>query len=93
MKKKTIDQLCCPFDKGDLSLEVINYNEEEQAVVEGILHCATCQRVYPIISGIPIMTPDEYREESLEKPVLEKWQNLVEQRTQAKLTAEKVMEE
>lgn len=72
------NKLCCPFDHSDLSLHVITIEEERKEVIEGILTCPDCRRVYPIISGIPIMTPDEYREESLEKPLLEKWQQLLD---------------
>lgn len=76
MNYETIkDKLCCPFDKSDLTLEPITMDQENKLVLEGILSCNSCQRVYPIISGIPIMTPDEFREEALEKPILEKWQN------------------
>ena len=34
--------------------------EEEEHVVEGILHCsaATCQREYPIVDGIPLIVAD-----------------------------------
>lgn len=69
------DKLCCPFDKSDLSLEIITLDEEQSKVIEGILSCGACQRVYPIIHGIPIMNPDEFREKSLEQPLLDKWQN------------------
>lgn len=73
MKLDTIkNKLCCPFDKSDLNLQVITLAEENE-VLEGILTCDTCRRVYPIISGIPIMTPDEFREPSLEAPVLDRW--------------------
>ena len=78
MKYETIkDKLCCPFDKSDLTLEAITIDEETQNVIEGILSCNSCRRVYPIISGIPIMSPDEYREETLEKPLLDKWQKIL----------------
>ena len=78
MKYETIkDKLCCPFDKSDLTLEPITLDEENRNVIEGILTCDSCHRVYPIISGIPIMTPDEYREEALEKPLLDKWKKML----------------
>lgn len=77
MRIKTIEKLCCPFDKADLELTIINQDETEN-VMEGLLICKDCQRVYPIIKGIPIMSPDEYREFKLEKPVLERWQKYLD---------------
>jgi len=72
MNLKTINKLCCPFDHADLALEVISRDLTEN-VIEGILTCSRCSRFFPIIRGIPIMSPDEYREFSLEKPILESW--------------------
>lgn len=73
MKLETIlHKLCCPFDKSDLDLTIITQDEDKN-IIEGILKCADCRRVYPIVSGIPIMTPDQYRETNLEQPLFEKW--------------------
>lgn len=72
MQLKTIEKLCCPFDKQDLKLTIVTQDMHE-TVLEGILHCTHCKRIYPIIQGIPIMAPDEYREMSLEQPLLERW--------------------
>lgn len=63
--------LCCPFDKKDLELNIITQVEED--IIEGYFVCYDCKRIYPIVKGVPIMNPDEYREFSLEKPLLEKW--------------------
>lgn len=49
------EKLCCPFDKSDVDLQVITVNDETKEVIEGILTCEECRRVYPIISGIPII--------------------------------------
>lgn len=92
MRKKIIDKLCCPFDKSDLSLEIITYNEESRDILEGILHCDKCQRIYPVISGIPIMTPDEFREKSLEEPVIEKWKNLIKSKDSSEIGQTKSIE-
>ncbi|MDT0642654.1 Trm112 family protein [Zunongwangia sp. F363] len=73
MKLATIDKLCCPFDKEEIALTSISKDLEEN-VIEGFLTCKKCRRIYPIIKGIPIMNPDEYREFKLEQPILEKWQ-------------------
>jgi uncharacterized protein YbaR (Trm112 family) len=72
MRLKTIEKLCCPFDKGDLSLKVLA-KDTEQNVIEGILSCAHCKRNYPIVYGVPIMSPDEYRQKQLEQPIMEQW--------------------
>ncbi len=73
MKLKTIDKLCCPFDKADVELTTITKDVDEN-IIEGFLTCKKCKRIYPIVKGIPIMNPDEYRELELEKPLLEQWQ-------------------
>lgn len=73
MRIETINKLCCPFDKADLELTTVS-KDVEGNVLEGYFVCTTCKRIYPIIKGIPIMNPDEYREFQLEQPLLEKWQ-------------------
>ena len=77
MKLETIEKLCCPFDKQDLTLKIIAEDAQEN-ILEGWLNCPECTRIYPIIKGIPIMNPDEYREAQLEQPVLDRWQNQLE---------------
>ncbi|WP_295769609.1 Trm112 family protein [uncultured Mucilaginibacter sp.] len=72
MKLKTIEKLCCPFDKHDLTLQVLAKDTTEN-IIEGILSCTHCQRKYPIVYGVPIMAPDEYRQIPLEQPILERW--------------------
>lgn len=72
MHLKTIEKLCCPFDKADLNLKAF-VKDTEHNVLEGILTCTSCKRNYPIFYGVPIMAPDEYRQMVLEKPILEKW--------------------
>lgn len=76
MKIETIDKLCCPFDKADVVLSIIKKDEQDN-VLEGILLCGYCKRIYPIVAGIPIMSPDEYRDFKLEQPILDKWQKLL----------------
>lgn len=71
MKTSLLEKLCCPQDQYDLALQVFSQKEDE--IIEGLFTCPQCQRYYPIIYGIPIMTPDEYREKALEAPILEKW--------------------
>jgi uncharacterized protein YbaR (Trm112 family) len=74
MRIETIKKLCCSFDKGDLKLTIVSKDTKDN-ILEGILFCDECKRVYPIVSGIPIMSPDEYREFKLERPLLERWTN------------------
>jgi len=71
MRLSFLDKMACPFDKLDLSIKI--FKQEQDEITEGILTCAHCQRYYPIVHGIPIMSPDEYREIKLELPLLEKW--------------------
>lgn len=71
MKTALLDKLCCPQDKSDLELNIFKQNGDE--IIEGLFTCNECKRYYPIIYGIPIMTPDEYREKALEEPLLKKW--------------------
>lgn len=71
MKISTIEKLCCSFDKADLELTIVT-KDIDGNIIEGILCCSSCNRVYPIVSGIPIMSPDEYREPKLEQPLLER---------------------
>ncbi len=40
MKRSLMDILCCPVCKGDLGLRVDA--EDENEILEGILHCAAC---------------------------------------------------
>lgn len=72
MKLNTIAKLCCPFDKQDLELQTLA-QDLNQNIIEGILSCTTCHRKYPIIYGVPIMAPDEYRQMALEQPVVDRW--------------------
>jgi uncharacterized protein YbaR (Trm112 family) len=71
MQSRLLKKMCCPFDKGDLNISI--FKQEENEIIEGLLTCSYCQRYFPIIYGIPIMTPDEYRQKSLEAPVMKKW--------------------
>jgi uncharacterized protein len=71
MKMETIEKLCCPFDKSDLKLHAVT-KDEDGNIVQGLLSCQGCKRTFPIVYGIPIMTPDEYRAFDLERPLVEK---------------------
>ena len=80
MKPNTISKLCCPFDKGELTLTEIA-KDINNAVLEGFFVCNECNRLYPIVKGIPIMSPDEYRDFKLEQPLLERWQKHLKGKT------------
>lgn len=72
MNASLLNKLCCPIDKHDLVSKVF-VKDEAGEIIEGLLTCPACRRYYPIVYGIPIMTPDEYREKALEAPILQKW--------------------
>ena len=72
MKKTFLKKLCCPIDKEELQTQIFLQDDNEN-ILEALLTCPTCKRYYPVIYGIPIMTPDEFREKALEEPLLKKW--------------------
>ena len=73
MNPSLISKLACPMDKLDLTLKVY-LKDTTGNIIEGMLHCAHCNRHYPIIYGLPILSPDEYREPVLEGNVTRRWQ-------------------
>ena len=89
MRLQTIEKLCCPFDRTDLELTVTSRDIEDR-VIAGFLICSTCARLYPIVKGVPIMNPDEYREFSLEQPLVRQWEAWLNGRsfTNFRLTSE-----
>lgn len=76
MKPSLIKKLCCPFDKEELELAVFA-KDTDANILEGMLTCSHCKRYYPIAYGVPIMSPDEYRELKFEKPLLERWKSQI----------------
>ncbi|MFO8000580.1 MAG: Trm112 family protein [Marinilabilia sp.] len=93
MRRGFADKLCCPMDKQDLALHIFHLEEvenEEDEILEGLLICPKCKRYYPVIYGIPIMTPDEYREPALEAPTLERWGLSLDQSQPHRLSIEGV---
>jgi uncharacterized protein YbaR (Trm112 family) len=75
MRTTTLSKLCCPFDKKDLNLQIISQDADNN-ILEGLLTCTECRRYYPIVKGIPIMSPDEYREAKFELPLMANWKQL-----------------
>lgn len=74
MTPELIAKLCCPFDKHDLDLNIFT-RDTDNKIIEGMLVCKHCRRYYPIVYGVPIMSPDEYREQELELPMLKRWEH------------------
>lgn len=72
MTPSLLDKLACPMDKQDLTLQVF-LKDTAGNIIEGMLHCARCNRHYPIIYGLPILSPDEYREPVLENNITRHW--------------------
>ena len=77
MTYKKLSKMCCPFDKNELKLDI--YRDDSIQVFEGLLTCPCCGRYYPVISGIPVMVPDEFREPSFEQGFLERWEHRIPQ--------------
>lgn len=72
MTEQLLEKLCCPIDKHDLNIDILNESEEGE-ILEALMSCPECNRYFPVIYGIPILIPDKYRDESMEKPLLKKW--------------------
>lgn len=51
MKEILLDYLCCPYDKQDFKLDVIDKTGDE--IINGSLYCISCNRKYLIENGIP----------------------------------------
>ncbi|MEX2495029.1 MAG: Trm112 family protein [Woeseia sp.] len=73
MKDSLTDKLCCPVDKHDLEIEVFARDEVAGEILEALMTCPRCSRYFPVIYGIPVLIPDEYRDRSLEGRLLKKW--------------------
>ncbi len=69
MNKKILDILACPIDKYS-PLEIFELKSNVDIIIEGILYCIRCRRFYPIIDEIPILLPDELRNEDGDKKFL-----------------------
>lgn len=78
MQRKLFEKMCCPFDKQELKVNLFKEDENNE-IYEGLITCSTCNRYFPIVSGIPIMSPDDYRQKELELPVLSKWGLMIDE--------------
>lgn len=72
MTRSMFNKLCCPVDQHDLEIQVVTEDEEGE-ILEALMSCPECGRYFPVIYGIPILIPDEYRDEEMEQPLLEQW--------------------
>lgn len=73
MNRKLLDILACPMDKyHPLELFGNDADMDNDTVETAALYCKECGRFYVVDSGIPILLPDELRDEKSEKAVLEK---------------------
>ena len=54
MKKSLLKLLCCPqCKKEELALKI--FQQKTNRVVQGLLHCPSCEEVFPIIDEVPIL--------------------------------------
>ncbi|MFB6189119.1 MAG: methytransferase partner Trm112 [Halapricum sp.] len=63
MNEDLLDIICCPLDKHDLELDVVERDDDEE-IIAGTLTCTECGEVYPIEDGIPNLLPPDMREET-----------------------------
>ncbi len=65
MKYRLLELLCCPACGGS-KLEVRSFRSEiaepPAEIIDGILICANCGKIYPVVAGIPRMLPDSFAE-------------------------------
>lgn len=57
MKRKLLDFLACPTCQEDLTLKDVTQTLDEE-IITGQLYCAPCQKIYPIIKGVPRFVTD-----------------------------------
>ncbi len=72
MQRRLLDILACPIDK-HYPLELLEFSLRDDVIVEGVLICPVCGRYYPIIDEIPVMLPDNLRNQKEDIGFLQKW--------------------
>lgn len=64
MTRRFLQCLCCPECGGDVDVKA--WSESPACdIEEGVLTCAACARVFPVIDGIPRMLPDALAHETI----------------------------
>lgn len=52
MKRRLLQYLACPACNGEIRLEAGSEGEDRE-IIEGILRCAGCAQLFPIVEGVP----------------------------------------
>lgn len=58
MREDLLELICCPVDKGDLTLHA-DKRDAKGEILQGRLVCGTCRHAYPIEDGIPNLLPPD----------------------------------
>lgn len=66
------------MDKHNLNIHIFTQTEDGE-ILEALMNCPQCHRQFPVIYGIPVLIPDEYRDKTLEEPILKKWDRILEE--------------
>jgi len=74
MKRWLLDIIACPIDKSS-PLELKEFKSNDEEVIEGVLRCLRCNRIYPIVEGIPILLQEELRDKEIEQEFMERWKD------------------
>ncbi len=74
MKRWMLDIIACPIDKS-YPLELREFKSNVDEVVEGVLICSRCNRIYPIVEGIPLLLQEELRDKEIEQAFMERWKD------------------
>ncbi len=72
VQRRLLDILACPIDK-HYPLQLIELRSEGERVISGVILCDKCKRFYPIVDEIPVMLPDELRNEKEDLEFLSQW--------------------
>lgn len=59
MRREALQFLACPACREQLALEVGDWREDGQHILEGQLACAGCNAQYPIVQGVPVLLPGD----------------------------------
>lgn len=74
MKRWMLDIIACPIDKS-YPLELREFKSNDDEVVEGVLICLRCNRIYPIVEGIPLLLQEELRDKEIEQAFMKSWKD------------------